>query len=521
MTMRIDLPPGLMTDDPDLSGVPFWLWGDNVRFLRGYPETIGLFGNAVDSLADPIVLASTDKPRLWVDDGLTLAAAGDRIALIDLEAGTIVNHTLAGIVSGRWWFDATEDEIIAGKSGLNTVRVIPRDGSAPSVLTNAPAPLGDGIKCGGIVADLLVLAGGVTSFASNPPALLVRWSARRSDPPATVGGAAGFENWTPEPINSSGEILLGSGSRIVGGGACSYGFVVWTDTAMHLLTPRTDLYAFSERKLAGRGLLAQDAWIESEGKVWFFDSTRSLNVFDGGTVRQIPNPIYRATIGGLDPTDAANCSMSTLTRFGEVILNYRDRDGGRRQLIYNYIENVWYNWSLSRAALADEQGVRPALGVGIDGSLYLHEISVLLPEAHTDPLASLSAPSVPSAPTPNIFDVEPIAFDFLLSTSRIPGTDMPWGAARSVEVVVPRVISRGISELSPTGEVFNVTLVGVGENATDATVHADLKLSSLEEEQTSHRVRGKSVRIVVNGTDMKTHVRMGMPDMLLEPVGRR
>jgi hypothetical protein len=515
--MRIDFEPGLYADDPDLSGTPFWLWGENIRFTGVLPETIGLFGNAKNSANANIVLASSDKPRLWVDDGLTLAAAGDRVALIDVAAGTVDSKTLAAIVSGRWWFDTTEDEIIAGKSGLNTVRVIPRDGSAPSVLANAPAPVGDGIRCGGIVADILVLAGGVTSFGTNPSDLLIRWSNRRADPPNTLGHV-GFEAWTPEPTNSSGEIILGSGTKIVGGGASTFGFVVWTDMAMHMLTPRSDLYVFSEEIVTKRGLLAQDAWIESDKKIWFYDTTRTLNVYDGGAPRQIPNPIYDATIGQLDPTDVGNVSMSTLQRFGEVILNYRDRDGARRQLVYNHLMNTFYNWTLSRSALVDEQGVQPALGVGLDGSLFLHEIPVVLPREHLSPLGVTGSPP---APTQTRFDVEPVAFDFLLSSSRFSGDTMPYGALQAVEMVIPRVRTRSLKQPTPSGETLATSLIGVGKNEMASTVHIDTQSNPVDQEQSSHRVRGKSLRIVLKGTAMRTRLRFGMPDVIMTPVAKR
>lgn len=515
--MRIDMPPGLRADDPDLSGQPFWLWAENIRFVEGMPETIGLYGVARLADTNPIVLPANDRPRLWVDDGLTLAAAGDRVSIIDIAAGTIDNKTLAGIVAGRWWFDTTEEEIIAGKSGLNTIRVIPRNGSSPSVLANAPAPSGDGIRCGGIVADILLLAGGVSSFASNPPALLVRWSNRRTDPANTLG-QVGFEAWTPEPTNSSGEILLGSGSKIIGGGSTTFGFVVWTDMGMHLMSPRTDLYAFTERQVAKRGLLAQDAWVEDDGRIWFFDTTRTLNVYDGGAVRRIRNPIYKATMGQLDPTDVDNVSMSTMGRFSEIILNYRDRNGGRRQLVYNHETGAWYNWTLSRAALADEQGVRPALGVALNGTVYLHEIPVVLPPEHLSPLGVMG---VPPSPTQTRFDVEPEAFNFLVSTGRLPGANMPSGAVKSNDLTVPRVIARSLKQPSPTGEVFEVSLVGIGDNTTTAKVHIDTQEVPVTNEDTSHRVRGKSVRMVIKGTSMRSHMRFGMPDNLIEVTERR
>lgn len=515
--MRIDIPPGLFSDDPDLSGEPFWLWGDNIRFRRSRPETIGMFGAALNSASSPIVLASTDRPRLWVDDGLTLAAAGDRVALIDVAAGTVDSKTLAGIVAGRWWFDTTEDEIIAGKSGLNTVRVIPRDGSSPSVLANAPAPVGDGIRCGGIVAEILVLAGGVTSFATNPPELLVRWSNRRSDPANTLGHV-GFEAWRPEPTNSSGEIILGSGTKIIGGGATAFGFVVWTDMAMHMLTPRSDLYVFTEKMITRRGLLAQDAWIESENKIWFFDNSRTLNVYDGGAPRQVENPIYDATIGQLDPTDVDNISMSTMVRFGEIILNYRDRNGGRRQLVYNHLIDRWYNWSLSRAALSDGHALQPSLAVGIDGSLFLHDIPDVLPREHLSPLGVTGSPP---SPTQTRFDVEPIPFNFLLSSSRISGDTMPFGALNAVEMVIPRIWSRSLKQPTPSGEVLSTSLVGVGTNAIGSSVHIDTQINPISAEQSSHRVRGKSVRLVMSGASMRSRIRFGSPDIILGVTGKR
>jgi hypothetical protein len=288
--------------------------------------------------------------------------------------------------------------------------------------------------------------------------------------------------------------------------------------AMHMLTPRSDLYVFSEGTVVKRGLLAQDAWIESDKKIWFYDTTRTLNVYDGGAPRQIPNPIFKATIGQLDPTDVDNVSMSTLQRFGEIILNYRDRDGARRQLVYNHLLNRFYNWTLSRSALADEQGVQPALTIGLDGSLFLHEIPVVLPREHLSPLGVTGSPP---APAQTRFDVEPLPFDFLLSSSRFPGDTMPYGSLQAVEMVIPRVTSRSLKQPTPSGETLGTSLVGIGKNETASTVHIDTQNNPIDQEQSSHRVRGKSLRIVLKGTAMRTQLKFGMPDVIMDVTGKR
>ena len=207
--MKIACPPGYQTDLPPFSSQPFWYYGENVRFRMGVPETIGLYTKAYDFATEEPIIFPTILPSatLYGDANFLLLGQIDSVSVIRWDTGERVeiDTPLVG-ESGRWWFAATETEILCGRANFTgKTYVINRGSLTASVLPNAP----DGGMGGGIVDGIFVKAG-TDGFSGDNPQMVVRWSARRTDPSSSglPAGPFGFEDWTPSDVNSSGEFLL-------------------------------------------------------------------------------------------------------------------------------------------------------------------------------------------------------------------------------------------------------------------------------------------------------------------------
>lgn len=524
--MKIDCPPGLFSDDPLMGGPPVWQWGENVRFVRGRPETIGQFGvvmNGASPVAFPIYGGKVD---IWTDANITIVAYGNTISVFDWDTGvtsTFVVEECPG--DGRWWFDATETDIIAGKDSLDlasAIIAVSRSDLSYSVLANAPA----GATAGGIVGGILLLAGNVGSFATNDPRLLVRWSARRTDPSSSglPEGPFGFEDWTPSDVNSSGEVPLDGASRIVGGGRTSFGFLVWTDTRLHSFRPRDDTFAFSEGEVAPRGLLSAASWVEADGRVWWMDPTRQMCVFDGGAFRSMPNPITKATVDRMDLARIDLCHMAALSKTSEVVFSFPDNDGTIRQLVYNYSENCWYHWSLPRLGFLDQQLSRPVIGVGDDGTMFAHELATFLPDSYLDRLRPGGMPMPgDSQPPPLVsgFGVDLQPLPFFITTSMLTDAEMARTALRSTDIVVPHVRSRSCALVAEPANSYHVEVVSYDTLSEDSVVLREGVTLPIGTVQTQMRVGGKALRFTVSSPALCSHLRLGVPEILTKPGGVR
>lgn len=518
--MKISGPPGVRTDDPMCASEPFWYASLNVRWSGPNPETVGLSALIPASGGGGMTVdLGGDAPTMYSDRDLLVVGHGNVVELIDVDAGTktVFDMALYGITgaSGRWWFAGTEREIICARSNLTgQTFAIGRASRAVSVVPNAPF----GGVAGGVVTDILVKAG-TLSVGGLDRDMVVRWSSRSTDPPSSGDAAVGpfgFEDWVPSDVNASGEIKLSRGSRVIGGGSTGYGFVVWTDTTAYLLAPRPDIYVFSEREISDHGLLSSGSWCEAEGRVWWFDQSRTLNVFDGGAVRQVPNPIKRSTLERLSDANAEFCSMTVQSEFGEVRLHYRDLTGRMREAVYNYALDCWYAFDLDRMTMTPEHSPRPTVGLRADGALLAYDIREAQASSFTRPV---NWPVVPEA-SPPLVEIEP--FDFYLMTNRIGAESLASGSLRVRNIVVPHTFANGLGQPAlsdPDG--ITAAIQSFGSTDIRAAPVVDSLEAEVGEQIFPLRSGGKFIQFVISGEGVRTMIRFGVIDAEGEPGGEK
>lgn len=505
--MKVFAPPGVRADDPPLGAEPFWLWAENIRWVLGFPETIGLFAHLHDTVGEDVMISPTGDDATSYEDRTTLIiGSGDSVALLNWDTGAVQQITIpeAG-TTGRWWFDSTGDEIIAGRGDpAGQIVAITRTTGAYVVLPGSP----NGATCGGIINGILMLAGNVTSYGTNNPNMLARWSARNTDPVGD-GGLQGFEDWIPTDINVSGEDLLEKGSEVIGGGATDLGFVIWTDTHMAVFTPRADSYAFDkDDTVFSHGLLSNGSWVELDGMVWWYDEARDLCVWDGGRPRVIQNPCKRATVGTIDADDLEGVSMSAISRYGEVILTYRGDAGNLRHVVYNYKADAWYSWKIDRLSFIDENAKRPVLAVASDGQIYVHELRVRPPADWLDPInqpgGGIGTSGVNRGP------VEPL--NFLLSTNNITGNDFVHESLRTMRAVINHALAWA-DDGPKEDDVFTATVIGYGDNNYESPKFRDDVELGVGQMNASFRVGGKTIRMILHSEGVCTNLRFGMAEL--------
>lgn len=523
--MKVACPPGYRTDLPPISADPFWFYGENVRFRMGMPETIGLFVKALNRLTgEPINFPGVvPSATLYGDANFLALGQNSEVTIIKWETGERLTLPMPEVGDfGRWWFSATENEILCGRANLSgKTYVINRSSLTASILPNAP----NGGMGGGIVSGIFIKAG-TDGFAGDKPEMVVRWSARRTDPSSSGGpaGPFGFEDWTPSDVNASGEFLLDEGSEIRGGGSTQFGFVVWTDTRSVLLSPRNDLYVFTKSTISLRGLLTSHSWVESDGRVWWFDQTRTLNVFDGGGARQVLNPMRHVSTEIIKDTDLALCFMSSDAENGEVSLHYPDKDGFFRELVYNYMEDAWYAFALDRISMTDAHGPRPTVGIDRSGQVYFYDIREgLLPSIIQPFGAGFVGPGTfrnPLVLPVNEVQTLPELFSFFLMTNWIAPQDTTMESLRSRNVVVSHTLANLPDAPAPTDKL-KISTQSYGKLDLKETPTIDFDERPVGEMLRELRAGGKAIQYIFSAENIRTHMRFNPLDVEADVSGKR
>lgn len=526
---------GLVLDRPALSPTPYWRAGSNIRSRDGNCETLGLFAPLRDGLGAQITLVGADIFRTIFTtpsptEGQILIASASDVKLLDFDplstpgtgtrwkvsdrtpaalvpaADTITNPSVGRIeIPPVWWFSDTEDVVIGCRTNVIDEPCYAWDRTTGLFTALAASPTG--AVGGGIISRILVLLG-CTSFTEPDPLrfMTIRWSDRFN-----------FEDWTPSDINVSGELQLEGGSRIMGGGVVGKGVVAWTDKRMALLTETGDPDSVFARRYVdgGRGLMANRAWCEADGNVWWFDETRTLNVWDGGRPVQIVNPIRLATVERISDSDIARAYMVPNQEYGEIILWYPRTEAGEPDtgLVYSYLDKCWSLWHLPRTAWAARVGAIRNLGVTPTGQVFQHDLDTGLSAPwQPAPLSQLDVGARAVAPA----DTTP--YDWFLQSNLVPQNDATKSTYHLTRYLLDHLPcpAQGHEDDS-----FTIEVRGYGDNTLLAPSFSDAQVIEMGQPSADFRVGGKAIMITAVGIANSTVWRFGMNDSSLGGDGER
>jgi hypothetical protein len=353
---------------------------------------------------------------------------------------------------------------------------------------------------GAIINRILVLLG-ATSFSEPNPLrfMTIRWSNRFD-----------FGQWTPSDITISGELQLEGGSRIVGGGMTGFGILAWTDRRLALLTETYDPDSvFNRRYIDGsRGLLANRAWCEADGVVWWLDETRTLSAFDGGRPRQIPNPLKSGTIERIADKECARIYLVANPEYSEVLIWYPSAPGilnPDTALVYNYVENAWAFWRLNRSAWCQRYGVIPNLAVDHAGKVWRHDLDVSMPPPWVDPTSN---PVGLPRTTPPIADVEP--FSWFAASNLIIAENVTTQTWRGNRIMLDHIPSPAIGA---EADVITLEAIGFGETSLLSERKVDSQTFAQGQPAADFRVEGKALMVRLSGVNQRTVWRIGAMDI--------
>ena len=209
-------------------------------------------------------------------------------------------------------------------------------------------------------ADPLNAGGTARTGAIDP--LFVCWSDQEN-----------AAEWEPKSDNTSGSLMLSSGSEIVGGLSAREETLIWTDSSLYSMQFVGPPYTFGVNLVnQGVGLVGPKAAVNTPVGVYWMDQ-KGFYSYDG-SVSGIPCSVHYYVFSDFNVDQAYKVFGFLNKQFNEVGWFYPSGSSTEidRYVIYNYQEGVWSYGQLTRYAWID-QDITSYPRATYNSYLYKHE----------------------------------------------------------------------------------------------------------------------------------------------------
>jgi hypothetical protein len=398
--VALEPPPGLISDDTTFAAEGAWEDGNNVRFVRGKPQTI----RGWETLFNDTLTGVCRNTLAWTEQqaGLNIAF-GTHSALQVYVSGTLSTITPAGLAAGS--IDASG---IAGGWGTGAW-----GSGAWSTPTDSyyPRTWSLGTWGGKLLANP---RGGTLYEWSNNPAVVAaaigtaptQMTAMLVTPqrqvlalgciptaggdlnPLCVRGCEIEDNtaWTPASTNTAFEDTLEGGGRLITGRLVGDYVALWSDNALYMgeyTGDTTQIYRW--QMIAGDcGIVGQNAVAVYKGRAFWVSPDGQFRTWTPGENVQILNcPIRNDFADNCDVSQISKIIATTISQHDEIWWFYPDlRDAAEDTVAEQsrYValclsdeEPIWFRGQVARTAFEDAGVQSYPMGVSYGGMVYKHE----------------------------------------------------------------------------------------------------------------------------------------------------
>ncbi len=329
-------------------------------------------GTSASSTAGPTSMNGGNAQFLYYI-ALGPVAAGSAYGTGTYGTGTygfgsaVTAQTGAAITSTDWTLDNWGELLTACPDGGG----IYYWGPASGYLNSSIIPTGPVFNTGAFVsiAEQQIVAYGSTVNASigvYQDPMLVRW--------CDVGN---FAVWNGTTTNQAGQYRIPTGSKIIGGVAGpSTTNYIWTDINVYAMNYIGAKYVYGFTKIADNcGLIAKHAHAELGSSIYWM-GIASFFVLSGGSVAQIPCPVWDAVYQNLDVSNKQLCFAGANTAFSEIWFYYPSLaklgycDMAAK---YNVVEQTWDIVQIQRNTWIDASIIPNPIATTQTGAVYAHE----------------------------------------------------------------------------------------------------------------------------------------------------
>ena len=308
-------------------------------------------------------------------------------------------------------------------------------------------------------------------------------------------------NWTPTPLNTAGDLRLGSGSRIVTAVETRQQMLVFTDVSVHAMQYIGPPYTFGINMISENTTVRSGASVIAVDDAVFWMGKNEFYSYSGG-IQKMPCSVRDYVFSDFNVSQAEKVFAASNTAFSEVWWFYpsSSSDSVDRYVVYNYVQKIWYNGTLARTAWTDRGVTDFPIAASNDGYLYTHETG--FDDGSTNPPSSIN-----SFVESSQFDIgEGDQFMF-------------------VNRIIPDLTFRNSTTANPTVNFTIKTRNFPGGAYLQENSKVVEKTASVPVEQFTQdahiRLRGRSVAIKVENDTTGVGWRLGSPRLDIRPDGRK
>ncbi len=285
-----------------------------------------------------------------------------------------MSGVITGSIGATTWSLANFGEyLLASPRGGALYVWIPGSGTptpAVPVVNATTAAYGPPFQIGAMLMGmperhLILLGCSDLNTANNFDPMLVRFS-----------DVEDYTSYYPTATNSAGSFRLEGGTRLIGGLGTPGQIMIWSDLCIFSMTFIGGLLVYGFRTLgAGCGLIGQNARCYSSGVVYWISKSNFFR-YVGGAPETIPCPIYARVFENIDQSQGNKAWAGVSDAGNSILFAYQSMNGSD---VDSYAEffpttGVWSFGEWDRTAWCPTPANTPPIAVGVDGTIYHHEI---------------------------------------------------------------------------------------------------------------------------------------------------
>jgi hypothetical protein len=347
-------------------------------------------------------------------------------------------------------------------------------------------------------ASRFVLVFGTNDYGSGvKDPMLIRWSDQES-----------AVNWTPAPTNQAGSLPLSHGTYIQAVAQVRQEILIWTDTSMYSLQYLGAPIVWGSQLLSDNiSIISDRAWATASGVTYWMGDEKFYQY--SGRTETLNCDLRAAIFTNFNYAQAQQVFASTVEQFNEIWWFYctADSDSINRYVVYNYVENAWYDGNLARTAWIDYSVLSNVpIAADYNNQLVYQETGI------DDNSTSITAP-IEAFITSSEFDIDDgHNFGFIWRV-------LPDITFRGSTTTAPSV-DMTLLPLQNSGSGYN-TPQSVGGSSVGTVTRSTTVAVERFTGQINVRVRGRQMAFKVSSTGVGVQWQLGAPRIDIKSDGRK
>lgn len=293
------------------------------------------------------------------------------------------------------------------------------------------------------------------AFATNPigsstqDPMLIRWSDNEN-----------YLEWDPTVAGSAaGETRLIAGSVFVAALEAPNEILVWSDTAIHSMTPSGDNNIFNIRLVSPRMPVYGPRAVTIAGDAIFGWGSAGFYRY-AGSVQKMDCPVEDYIKSIMDTSRVVKVVAASNTEFNEVwwfFVSSLTTDAEPDYYVkFNYVENLWDFGSMPRTAWHDADLFSKPLAVDPQGRVLFHEVGVV------DASEPLSQTAITHILRTGPCSIDVSGGSFVASRWILPVIQFRSLDGQSGQIFVTPYYDRGPGSSAVTGDDIEISAIGAG-----------------------------------------------------------